>query len=39
LGWKINEEINAQVYSKSEWAGYHFTPFYKNVEHDKIVLV
>ena len=39
LGWKINEEINAQVYSKSEWAGHHFTPFYKNVEHDKIVLV
>lgn len=39
LGWEINEEINAQVYSKQEWDGYHFTPFYKNVEHDKIVLV
>ena len=39
LGWEINEEINAQVYSKKEWDAYHFTPFYKNVEHDKIVLV
>ena len=39
LGWEINEEINAQVYSKKEWNDYHYTPFYKNVEHDKIVLV
>lgn len=38
LGWEINEEINTQVYSKKEWADYHFTPFYKNVEQDKIVL-
>ena len=35
----INEEINAQVYSKKEWNDYHYTPFYKNDEHDKIVLV
>lgn len=39
LGWEINEEINTQVYSKKEWADYHFTPFYKNVEQDKIVLI
>ena len=39
LGWEINEEINTQVYSKKEWEDYHFTPFYKNVEHDKIVLI
>lgn len=39
LGWDINEEINPQVYSKKEWAEYQFTPFYKNVEHDKIVLL
>ncbi len=38
LGWDINEEINPQVYSKKEWADYGITPFYKNVEHDKIVL-
>ena len=39
LGWDINEEINPQVYTKKEWDEYHFTPFYKSVEHDKIVLL
>lgn len=39
LGWDINEEINPQVYSKKEWDGYAYTPFYKNVEQDKIVLL
>ena len=39
LGWSINEEINPQVYSKKEWQDNLFTPFYKNVERDKIVLI
>ena len=39
LGWDIGEEINPQVYSKREWGNYRITPFYHNVEHDKIVLV
>lgn len=39
LGWDIGEEINPQVYSKREWDNYRISPFYKNVEHDKIVLV
>ena len=39
LGWEINEEINPQVYSKKEWKDYEFSPFHKNVEHDKIVLL
>ena len=39
LGWDLGEEINPQVYSKKEWENYHFTPFYKNVEHDKLVLL
>lgn len=39
LGWDIDEEINPQVYSKKEWDENSFTPFYKNVEHDKIVLI
>lgn len=39
LGWDIKEDINPQVYSKKEWNDYQFTPFYKNVEHDKIVLL
>lgn len=39
LGWEINEEINPQVYSKQEWKDYEFSPFYKNVENDKVVLL
>lgn len=39
LGWDLGEEINPQVYSKNEWSDYHYTPFYKNVEHDKLVLL
>lgn len=39
LGWDLGEEINPQVYSKKEWADYSFTPFFKNVEHDKQVLL
>lgn len=38
LGWSINEEINPQVYSKKEWDANVFTPFYKNVEREKIIL-
>lgn len=39
LGWEINEEINPQVYSKKEWKDYQFTPFHKNVESDKILIL
>ena len=39
LGWELNEEINPQVYSPKEWQDYYFSPFYKNVEQDKQVLV
>ena len=38
-GWDMGEEINPQVYSMDEWKRYSFTPFYKNVEHDKQVLL
>ncbi|MCR4922191.1 MAG: nucleotidyltransferase domain-containing protein [Bacteroidaceae bacterium] len=38
-GWEMGEEINPQVYSQKEWHHYSFTPFYKNVEHDKQVLL
>ncbi|MGM9859250.1 MAG: nucleotidyltransferase domain-containing protein [Muribaculaceae bacterium] len=39
LGWSLGQEVNPQVYSKSEWQECQFTPFYKNVETDKIVLL
>ena len=39
LGWDLGEEINPQVYSKSEWSSYHYTPFYNNVSQEKYVLI
>ena len=39
MGWKLGAEINPMLYTRKEWSLRHFTPFYKNVEHDKIVLV
>ena len=39
LGWDMNEAINTEVYYKKEWEGYSYTPFYMNVEQDKMVLI
>jgi len=39
LGWEIGEEINPHIYTKKQWGGWTFLPFYKNVERDKIVLL
>lgn len=38
LGWKINEMISPKLYTLSDWLKRSFTPFYKNVEQDGIVL-
>ena len=39
MGWELGAEINPMLYTRKEWNQRYFTPFYKNVEHDKIVLV
>lgn len=39
LGWEIGEEISPQIYSRQQWKSWTFLPFYKNVEHDKIILI
>ena len=39
LGWDLNATISPHVYSKKQWEGWSFLPFYKSVEQDKIVLV
>ena len=39
MGWNEGIEINPMLYTRTEWAKRHFTPFYHNVENDKIVLV
>lgn len=38
LGWETGEEINPIMYTKKQWQDSSFTPFYKNVEKDKILL-
>lgn len=39
LGWDIGAVINPVMYTLKEWTSNSITPFYKNVEHDGIVLV
>ena len=39
LSWDIGETISPIIYTKEEWKQNSFTPFYKNVEQDGIVLV
>ena len=39
MGWQIGSEINPMLYTRKEWQQRHFTPFFKNVEQDKVVLI
>ncbi|MBR4564495.1 MAG: nucleotidyltransferase domain-containing protein [Paludibacteraceae bacterium] len=39
MGWNMGAEINPMLYTRSEWEKRHSTPFYHNVEEDKIILV
>lgn len=36
LGWDMGETISPIIYTKKQWQGYSFTPFYKNVEKEKV---
>ncbi len=38
LGWELGEHFSVKVYSKSEWERRSFTPFYKKVEKEGILL-
>jgi uncharacterized protein len=38
LGWQEDELISVKLYTKTEWQRRSFTPFYKNVEQESIVL-
>ena len=38
LGLDTDQEINPIVYRKNEWQQRSFTPFYKNVMQDGVVL-
>lgn len=39
MGWNNGVEINPMLYTRKEWEHRRFTPFYHNVESDKIILV
>ena len=39
LGWNIGQTINPVLYSKQEWEARHFSPFYHNVQNDKIEII
>ncbi len=38
VGWEFDEFVTARLYSFAGWLKRSFLPFYKNVEHDKIIL-
>ena len=39
VGWNYNAGITPVLYTTSEWKARSLTPFYKNVEHDKIKIL
>ena len=39
LGFDLGQYFSVHTYSQQEWSKMSFTPFYKNVERDKIQLV
>ena len=38
-GMEVGEEVNAHLYTKSDWRKWTCAPFNENVEEDKIVLI
>ncbi len=38
LGWKLGEEINPLLYTYRDWEKRRITPFYHEVNQDKIIL-
>ena len=39
LFWNLGQDVNTIIQTKEEWSQKHFTPFYKNVMEDAILLV
>ena len=38
LGWNYGEQVSPKLYTFDDWKKRNFTPFYKNVEKEGIVL-
>ena len=39
FGFDNNVEVNPHVYPKKKWSEWTYSPFYKNVERDKRILI
>lgn len=39
MGYDHGVEINPHIYPRKKWEAKSFSPFYKNVEQDKLVLI
>lgn len=39
MGWRHATAVNPQLYTFEEWAKLKQTPYFQNVEHDKLPLV
>jgi predicted nucleotidyltransferase len=38
FGWEIDQQFSVKLYTKHEWQKRSFTPFYKNVEKEAVIL-
>ena len=38
-GWKNDFSVSLQIYTVEEWRARSHTPYYKNVEHDKMAIL
>lgn len=38
LGWELDEMLNPIMYTSKEWESKSFTPFYKNVMKEGVLL-
>lgn len=39
FGLDNNQLVNPHLYTSKQWEAISFSPFYKNVERDKVVLI
>lgn len=39
VGYDNGAEINPHIYYKDQWRSWSYSPYYKNVERDKVVLI
>ena len=38
LGWHFNQQFSIKLYTVTDWEKRSFTPFYKNIEQEGILL-